>query len=341
MSGPAAPKNLPFVAVTTGDPAGVGPEIVAHLFSQHTPERSVALLIGAKGVMNPWFERYGLRLPSGDSMDAVAAAISESSARVALLDSGVEDPVPVGEDSRAGGLHAGRAIELACELARNQSVGAIVTAPISKKSLNLANFPYSGHTEMLAHYLNSPNCQMMMVHNNLRVVPLTRHLPLRDVAGRLTEDHIITGIREVARALRERFGLDSPRIAVAGLNPHAGDGGVIGSEEIDVIVPALAKLRGEGIALDGPLPADAMFQGAVEATAVEKGGHDAYVAMYHDQGLVPFKMAARRRGINVTVGMPVIRTSVDHGTAFDIAGKGIAETESLLAAYKLAESLAC
>jgi 4-hydroxythreonine-4-phosphate dehydrogenase len=330
-----APKTLPFLAVTTGDPAGIGPEIVAHLFSEYTPENSVAVLIGAAAVVRPWAQTFGLELPTGGSLDALGEALGGSPARVVLLETGVEDEVPVGAEGRAGGRHAGRAIEVACELARNHSVGAIVTAPISKKSLNLAEFQYSGHTEMLAHYLNSPDCQMMMVHDNLRVVPLTRHLPLRDVPGSLTQERIITCMVVVDRALREQFGLASPRIAVAGLNPHAGDGGVIGREEIDVIAPALESLRKEGIDADGPLPADAMFQ-----AACERGGYDAYVAMYHDQGLVPFKVASQRRGVNVTVGLPVIRTSVDHGTAFDIAGKGIAETQSLLAAYKLAESLA-
>ena len=329
-------RQLPWIAVTTGDPAGVGPEIVAHLFSQYTPEHSVALLVGAAGVMSPWMERFGLECPVAVS----AADFEEETPPVLLLDTGVTEEVPVGRDSRAGGLHAGRAMEVACELAGNHSVAGIVTAPLSKKSLNLADFHYSGHTEMLARLLNSPDCQMMMVHENLRVVPMTRHLPLRDVPAHVTRERIIVCMEEVARALRERFGIESPRIAVAGLNPHAGDSGVIGDEEIDVVAPALEEVRRRGIAVDGPLPADAMFQAAYEKTADGGRGHDAYVAMYHDQGLVPFKMAAQRRGINVTVGLPVIRTSVDHGTAFDIAGKGIAETQSLLAAYKLAESLA-
>jgi 4-hydroxythreonine-4-phosphate dehydrogenase len=185
---------------------------------------------------------------------------------------------------------------------------------------------------------------MMMVHENLRVVPMTRHLAIRDVPGRITKEHIVICMGEVDRGLRENFGIAAPRIAVAGLNPHAGDGGVIGHEEIDVIAPALDELRARGLLVDGPFPADAMFQAAAEAHAGGAGAgrsrrYDAYVSMYHDQGLVPFKMLAQRRGVNVTIGLPVPRTSVDHGTAFDIAGQGIAETESLLAAYTLAEDL--
>jgi 4-hydroxythreonine-4-phosphate dehydrogenase len=333
------PLETPWIAVTTGDPAGVGPEIVAHLFSGYAPERSRALLVGSPGAMAPWLDRFGLSCPIAASVDDLAAE-GGSAPRVALLDTGVDDDVPVGRDSRPGGRHAGRAVEVACGLAENRAVAAIVTAPISKKSLNLAEFHYSGHTEMLARYLNSPHCQMMMVHENLRVVPMTRHVPVREVAGHVTGERIETCVDEVWRALRERFHVASPRIAVSGLNPHAGDGGVIGAEEADVIVPALERLRGRGVVIDGPFAADAMFQAAFAAHYHGEGrGYDAYVAMYHDQALIPFKMAARRRGVNVTIGLPIVRTSVDHGTAYDIAGRGIAETESLKAAYELAEEL--
>lgn len=328
-----------WIAVTTGDPAGVGPEIVAHLFSGYTPAHSVAVLVGASGALASWMARFGLECPVATSPDALQPAV-EGGARVVVLDTGIEDEVPVGRDSRAGGVHAGSAIERACELVKNHAAGGIVTAPISKKSLNLGDFHYSGHTEMLARYLNSPHCQMMMVHENLRVVPMTRHVPLRDVPAEITRDRIIICIQEVARALHDRFGIVEPKIAVAGLNPHAGDAGLIGSEEVDVIGPTLAALRDDGVDVTGPLPADAMFQAAYEKAVAGERGYDAYVAMYHDQGLVPFKMAAQRRGVNVTVGLPVIRTSVDHGTAYDIAGRGIAETQSLRAAYELAESLA-
>ena len=211
---------------------------------------------------------------------------------------------------------------------------------------------------MLARYLNAPDCQMMMVRRHLRVVPLTRHIPLSRVAGFVTADRLETCIRVTAEALRRDFRIPRPRIAVAGLNPHAGEDGVIGTEDRDVILPVVERLRAEGIGVSGPHPADSMFQSAPEAAraadaprrGTAKTGswttrsrvapyYDAYIAMYHDQGLVPFKMLAQRRGVNVTVGLPVPRTSVDHGTAYDIAGKGIAEAESLLEAYKLAEIL--
>jgi len=171
---------------------------------------------------------------------------------------------------------------------------------------------------------------------------MTRHLPLREVADQITEKKVTTCVRVVARALEADFGVDSPRMAVAGLNPHAGDGGVLGREEETVIVPALERLRTERIDAAGPIPADALFPQAYRdfrGDSTGRGAYDAYIAMYHDQGLAPFKMLSQRRGVNVTVGLPVVRTSVDHGVAYDIAGAGTAETDSLLEAYKLSEEL--
>jgi 4-hydroxythreonine-4-phosphate dehydrogenase len=174
---------------------------------------------------------------------------------------------------------------------------------------------------------------MVMVHRNFRVVPLTRHLPLKDVSKAVSPDALVTALRVVTESLQRDFGISRPRIAVSGLNPHAGDGGILGREEIEVIGPALRRARRLGLCAEGPVPADALFQKARDGT------FDAFVAMYHDQGLIPFKMVSRRRGVNVTVGLPVVRTSVDHGVAYDIAGKGKASTESLREAYRLAEAL--
>jgi 4-hydroxythreonine-4-phosphate dehydrogenase len=338
--------DRPVIAVTIGDPAGIGPEIAARTFARFQPKRSAVLLVGSPGGIGPWLEKAGLKSGrdyriTGDTDEAVAASAGEAG-QIVVLDTGTADPYTVGEDGEGGGRHAGRAIELACELARNWPVSAIVTCPVSKKSLNLANFPFSGHTEMLARYLNAPDCQMMMVRGGLRVVPLTRHLPLRDVSDHISEESIVTCVRVVTEGLASDFGIDSPRVAVAGLNPHAGDGGVIGSEEERVIAPALGRLRSQGVDVTGPVPADALFPQAYSdfrADPEGRGRYDAYIAMYHDQGLAPFKMLAQRRGVNVTLGLPVVRTSVDHGVAYDIAGRGVAETESLLEAYKLAEEM--
>ena len=329
---------MKLIAVTSGEPGGIGPEIVAKLFGRYRSAHSVAVVIGSPELFDRWRRRFRFAPPVVESIDeARAAAGSSPKRRVVVLDTKVRANYLVGANSEGGGLHAGTAIRLACELARSGSVAAIVTPPASKKSLNLAHFDYPGHTEMLAHYLMAPDCQMMMVREGLRVVPFTRHLPLSRVAGELQPKRLATCIRVTADALRRDFRIARPRIAVAGLNPHAGEDGVMGTEDRDVIAPVVALLRAEGIDASGPYPADAMFQSAPDAVR-GKGRYHAYVAMYHDQGLVPFKMLAQRRGVNVTVGLPVPRTSVDHGTAYDIAGKGIAEFESLLEAYKLAES---
>jgi 4-hydroxythreonine-4-phosphate dehydrogenase len=330
-----------IIAVTSGDPAGVGPEIVVRLFSGFTPEHSVAVLIGAPKVFEPWLAPAGVDWPVVESIEAAG----RDKGRVVMLHTDVDADFPTSGDSEGGGRHSGRAVELACELANNESVHGIVTAPISKKSLQLANFPFPGHTEMLARYLNAPDCQMMMVYDNFRVVPLTRHLPLRAVSDRITADSIMTCVRETAKALVMDFEIPTPRIGLAGLNPHAGDAGVFGTEESEIIIPAIERLRAEGIDVTGPFAGDALFPLGLKdlrdagGDATERGRFDAYISMYHDQGLIPFKTLAQRRGVNVTVGLPVVRTSVDHGVAFDIAGKGIAETKSLHRAYKLAEEM--
>jgi 4-hydroxythreonine-4-phosphate dehydrogenase len=239
----------------------------------------------------------------------------------------------VGRDSRGGGRHALAALELACRLGRDKGVDGLVTAPISKKSLDLAGCKFAGHTEMLARRFKSPDCQMMMVFGKLRVVTLTRHLPIRRVSRALTSERIVTALDVVNRVLKDQFGVGRPHLGVAGLNPHAGESGLLGREEIDVIEPALKRARRKGIRVTGPLPGDVLFQHAGDGT------FDAFISMYHDQGLIPFKMLAKRRGVNVTIGLPIVRTSVDHGAAYDIAGKGMANFASLQQAYELAEKL--
>jgi 4-hydroxythreonine-4-phosphate dehydrogenase len=332
--------KLNLIAVTSGEPGGIGPEIVAKLFARYRPAHSVALVIGAPELFDRWRRRFRFRPATVESIEHAREIAGSSSAkrpRVLLMDTGVRTAYDIGANSQGGGLHAGTSIRIACELAKNRSAAAIVTPPASKKSLNLAKFDYPGHTEMLAHYLMAPDCQMMMVRGGLRVVPFTRHLPLARVAEQVKPDRLAQCIRVTDHALRSDFKIKRPRIAVAGLNPHAGEDGVIGAEDRDIIAPAVELLRAEGIDASGPYPADAMFQSAPEAVK-GTGRYHAYIAMYHDQGLVPFKMLAQRRGVNVTVGLPVPRTSVDHGTAYDIAGKGVAEADSLREAYTMAES---
>jgi 4-hydroxythreonine-4-phosphate dehydrogenase len=344
-------RPLPIIAVTCGEPGGIGPELVAKLFGRWRPARSVALVVGAPGLYDRWKRRFRFSAPVVDSIDELASRRERS--RVFILDTGIRAGYTVGADSEGGGLHAGTSLRIAIDLANQRAIQGIVTPPASKKAFNLANFPFPGHTEMLARYLNAPDCQMMMARRDLRVIPFTRHVPIASVPAGLTPARLETCIRVTYDALRRDFKIARPRIEVAGLNPHAGEDGVIGNEDRDIIAPVVEAMRRRKIDVGGPYPADAMFQsaplaarapdrttGRVVTRAREQGYPDAYIAMYHDQGLVPYKMLAQKRGVNVTIGLPTPRTSVDHGTAYDIAGRGVAEDASLLEAYRLAEYLA-
>lgn len=348
-----ATQPLPVIAVTCGEPGGIGPELVAKLFGRWRPAHSVALAIGSPELFERWRRRFKFNAQVVRSIEELRAARSRT-ARVFVLDSGITARYTVGADSAGGGLHAGTAMRIACDLANSRTIAGIVTPPASKKSFNLAHFDFPGHTEMLAQYLNAPDCQMMMARRDLRVIPFTRHVPLEQVARDLRPERLEVCIRVTDEALRRDFKIARPRIHVAGLNPHAGEDGVIGTEDRDIIAPVIQRMRKAKIDVSGPYPADAMFQSAPLAVRAPdrtlsrrpaKGSKkqaypDAYIAMYHDQGLVPYKMLAQKTGVNVTIGLPTPRTSVDHGTAYDIAGRGIAEDESLLEAYRLAEYLA-
>jgi 4-hydroxythreonine-4-phosphate dehydrogenase len=325
-------KRTPVIAVTVGEPAGIGPEIVAKFFAHFRPRRSSAVIIGASSVMEPFLSWLSPHVTAVGTQDELATAVAAGD-RLLFMDTGCKDRYPVGRDSRGGGRHAVEALDLACRLGRAGAIQGLATAPISKKSLDLAGCKFAGHTEMLARRFKSPDCQMMMVFHKLRVVTLTRHIAVRRVSRALTTDRIVTALAVVNRALKNQFGVARPHLGVAGLNPHAGESGLLGREEIDVIEPALKRLRRKGIRVTGPLPGDVLFQHAGDGT------FDALVSMYHDQGLIPFKMLAKRRGVNVTVGLPIVRTSVDHGAAYDIAGKGLASFTSLQQAYELAEKL--
>ncbi len=228
-----------------------------------------------------------------------------------------------------------RVIARAVELVNSGACSAVVTGPINKKALkDGAGFSHPGHTEYLAALAGVPRVVMMLASEMLRVVPATIHIPLADVPRMLDRRLLVETIRITADALTHDFGIDVPRIAVAGLNPHAGEGGMMGREEIETILPAIEALRDEGLAIAGPMSADTMFHAAARA------GYDVAVAMYHDQALIPIKTLDFAGGVNVTLGLPFVRTSPDHGTAFDIAGRGIADPSSLIAALVLAGGMA-
>ena len=243
-------------------------------------------------------------------------------------------PAP-GHPNPANARAVVESIERAASLTLQDQAGAVVTNPINKAALYQAGFAYPGHTEFLAELTGAAGQQIMMLASpHLRVVPVTVHASLRASIAMLTTDMIVAAARTTARALRRDFGIASPRLAIAGLNPHAGEQGALGDEETTIIAPALAALRAEGIDVAGPWPPDTMF------TPAARQRYDVAICMYHDQALIPLKTLDMDHGVNVTLGLPIVRTSPDHGTAYDIAGKGVADPSSLIAAIELAASLA-
>ncbi len=325
---PDRPRSTPPVlAITTGEPAGVGPELAARLISQNYPARIV--LLGDRFLLTERARLIGIELdlPDYDPEITLAASILH---------------IPLGTASQPGHLDNANAAYVLALLDRatdgclSGEFDAMVTAPLHKGVINDA-FPaqhFSGHTEYLAERCQTKHVVMMLVGAGLRVALATTHLPLKDVAESLTAESLTRTLRILHTDLREKFGLDDPRILVAGLNPHAGEGGHMGREEIDVIVPVLDRLRSEGMHLVGPLPADTLF------TAHQLARADAQLAMYHDQGLPVLKFASFGGGVNITLGLPIIRTSVDHGTALDLAGSGRSDPGSLYTATELAIELA-
>ena len=250
---------------------------------------------------------------------------------IPVLDLANADPadVPVGVESAAGGRAAVEAVFRACDLTMAGETAAVVTAPLNKAAMHMAGFTYPGHTELLAERTGAGKITMLLTGPNLRIVHVSMHVGLTEAISRVTKERVLDTIRLAQDACRA-LGIDRPRIAVAGLNPHASEGGLFGNQESTEIIPAIAAARSEGLDVSDPQPPDTVF---LRAT---KGAYDIVVAMYHDQGHIPMKLLAFDSGVNVSIGLPIIRTSVDHGTAFDIAGKGIAREESLLAAIDVA-----
>ena len=314
------------LALTCGEPAGVGPEIAAKAW-EALGARLPFVWIGDPAHLPPGTPVREVARAS-DARDAAASALPV----LPLPFAAAATPGRPAPENAAGVIEA---IARAVRLAQAGEVAGLVTAPIHKKALkDGAGFAHPGHTEYLAALAGVPRVAMMLACDGLRVVPATIHVALAEVPGLLTRALLTDVILLTHAALRRDFGVEAPRIAVAGLNPHAGEGGTMGREERDVITPAIEALRAEGMAIAGPLSADTMFHPAARAR------YDAAVAMYHDQALIPVKTIDFAGGVNVTLGLPFIRTSPDHGTAFDIAGQGRADATSLIAALRMARSMA-
>ena len=318
----------PVIAVTSGEPAGIGPELCLCLVEKRFPARVVVLA-----------DREMMRARAAQLGSAVRL---RDWSTMTLPEPGALDliHVPLGVTSVAGKLDPAHSpyvlalLDRALEGCLAGEFAAMVTAPVNKAVINDAGIPFTGHTEYLAEKTHTPRVVMMLAGGNLRVALATTHLPLKNVPAAITAESLETTLRILHTDMRGKFGIDRPRILVAGLNPHAGEGGYLGDEEIRVIAPVLEKLRAEGMMLIGPLPADTMFTPPLLAQG------DCVLAMYHDQGLTALKYATFGNGINVTLGLPIIRTSVDHGTALELAGSGRADPGSLFTAVEQAIAMA-
>jgi 4-hydroxythreonine-4-phosphate dehydrogenase len=335
-------KASPLLAVTMGDACGIGPEIVARACASLLPAPCV--VIGSVDAMRRGVRACGLDLPVLRLDDPEAArSVPRHTVPVwepAGLPIGLAE-LPMGRVHADAGRAAMDCIAAAADLALQRRVNAIVTAPVHKQALAAAGSPFPGHTELLQARAGGsgppPEVRMMLANDELRVVLVTIHVALRRAIEQLSVERIATTIR-LAHEAGQRFGLSAPRIAVAALNPHAGEGGLFGDEEINLIEPAIAHARAGDIDARGPFAPDTVFMRARNAPG-HAGEFDLVVAMTHDHGLIPVKYLGVERGVNVTLGLPIVRTSPDHGTAFDIAGRGIADPASLQAALSMAHEL--
>ncbi len=330
------PAERPL-ALTLGDPAGIGPDItlLAWTARKCEPVPSFALL-GDAAVLAARAKALGLSVPIAEIADAMAAPGLFADA-LPVLPVKVAGEVIAGHPNQAAMQAVKQSIEEAVRLVQQGAARAVVTNPVSKAVLYRAGFAFPGHTEYLASLAATDGRPvlpvMMLASGLLKVVPVTIHIPLQEVPRALTKDLILAVIETTAKDLGRFFGMERPRLAVTGLNPHAGEDGSMGREEIDIIAPAIEAARQKGLDVTGPHPADTLFHAAARAT------YDSAIAMYHDQALVPFKTLAFEEGVNVTLGLPFVRTSPDHGTAFGIAGTGKASPRSLIEALRLADAM--
>jgi 4-hydroxythreonine-4-phosphate dehydrogenase len=328
------------LALTMGDPAGIGLEIALIAWRDRaSADVPVFALYGCPSALEARSRETGLSVPI-TAIDRLADAPSAFSSALPVLPLSLAAPVRAGTPDTRNAPAVIAAIERAVAAVQDGDAAAVVTNTIAKSVLQQAGFAHPGHTEFLGHLAEvrgggkSVKPVMMLASDELRVVPLTVHIPLAKVPPLVTRSAIIDTIRIMQDALRRDFAISAPRIAVTGLNPHAGESGTLGSEDRDIIAPALDELRAEGISITGPHPADTLFHAEARKT------YDAVLAMYHDQALIPLKTLAFDSGVNVTLGLPFVRTSPDHGTAFDIAGRGVASPRSLIEALKLAAKMA-
>ena len=337
----SGPDIRPVIAITMGDPAGIGPEIAVKAMAESGIHSQAKLLvIGNSGIMKKAVAGAGLTLSINGIEEVNKAGFTPGELDVIDLPLPSATEITAGRISADAGDIAFRAVRKAIELAMDKKIDGTVTGPIHKEALNLAGHHFSGHTEIFARYTGTAKYAMLLAEDNFRVIHVSTHVSLRQACDLVKRSRVLDVINLMDDALR-RMGINNPYIGVAGLNPHSGDGGLFGDEEIKEIIPAIEEARKNGVNVEGPVSPDTLF-------AMARGGHyDGCVAMYHDQGHIPFKVmgfewdedAGRMksvRGVNISLGLPIIRTSVDHGTAFEIAGKGVASPDALLSAIEYA-----
>lgn len=325
--------NLPILGITMGDPSSIGPEVaVKALANPKIYETCRPLLVGDAAICRSAIEFCGLLLKVNPIKEVAAAKFKFGEIDVYDLEYASPEIV-VGQNSIASGNAAFNSVVKVIDLAMKGEIDATVTGPINKESIHLAGHEFSGHTEIYAHYTHTKKYGMLLVEDDLRVIHVSTHVSLRQACDLVKKPRILDTIDLLVSACRQ-LGIEDPKIGVAGLNPHASDGGLFGWEETEEIIPAIEEARGKGYRVEGPVPADTLFPKAIG------GVYDGIVAMYHDQGHIPFKMVGFNwdkhtsqmksvRGVNITLGLPIIRTSVDHGTAMEIAGKGIASADAM------------
>jgi len=326
--------TLPIVGITMGDPTGIGPEIIVKALSTEEPFQVCRpVVFGDREVLSKTIERIGLA-----ARVEVFEEIPENKyvpKKIYLRSLTRLDPASLhfGKPDRRCGEAMVKYVEEAANWARAGKVSAITTCPISKEAIHAAGYPFSGHTELLAHLVQAPSVAMMFLGSKWKIIFVTTHLPLREVPERVTKDRIFSTILMAEEGMEKYFAIRRPRIAILGLNPHCGEGGVLGDEEKREIIPAIAQARSQGLEVEGPFPSDSFFG------LSSKYAFDVVISMYHDQGLIPMKMLDFEESVNFTLGLPFIRTSVGHGTAYDIAGKGLADPANLIKALLISANL--
>lgn len=340
---------MKLLAITQGDPAGIGPEIVAKAFRDAPDDLQGCFVVGDIATLRraaQAIERPGMPSVPVAQIDAPAEALAMPSRCIPVLPlPGIPGPQPWGQISAAAGRAAADSVVWATRAALRGEVAGLVTAPLHKEALSAAGVTFPGHTELLqaeaAHHqgvpLSAMPVRMMLASDELRTVLVSIHVSLRDAIAAVTHENILQTLQITHAALTRSLGR-APRMAVAGLNPHAGEGGLFGREELEVIAPAIGAARAQGLDALGPFAPDTVFMRA-RHTPERPGEFDVVIAMYHDQGLIPVKYLGVDKGVNVTLGLPLVRTSPDHGTAFDIAGQGIADAASLIEAVRMARAL--